>query len=47
MRLKDIKNGDPVFTGGFHTDVMAVLCEKPVAHRAAISELVVVKTFVL
>ena len=26
-----IKNGDPVFTCGFHTDVVAVLCEKPVA----------------
>lgn len=29
--FKDVKNGDPVFTCGFHTDIVAVLCEKPVA----------------
>lgn len=31
VRFKDIKNGNLVFTGGFHTDIVAVLCEKPVA----------------
>ena len=29
--FEDVKNGDPVFTSGFHTDVASVLCEKPVA----------------
>ncbi len=46
MRFKEIKNRNPVFLRGFHTDIAAVLCEEPVA-RAAISELVVLKTFVL
>lgn len=31
MRFKDTKNGNPVFSGGFHADVVAVLGEKPVA----------------
>ncbi len=29
--FEDVKNGDPVFTSGFHTDAVSVLCEKPVA----------------
>ena len=32
MRLKDVKNRDPVFTGGFHADMQTVIREKPVTH---------------
>ena len=31
VRFRDIKNGYPVFTCGFHTDAAAVLCKNPVA----------------
>ena len=32
MRFKDVKNWNPVFTSGFHADIMAVIREKPVTH---------------
>jgi hypothetical protein len=28
--FEDVENGDPVFAGRFHTDMMAVIFEKPV-----------------
>ena len=31
MRFQDIKNRNPIFTGGFRADIAAVLCEKPAA----------------
>jgi len=31
MGFKDIENRDPVFTGGFHTDLSAVVFQEPVA----------------
>ena len=31
VRFKDIKDRDPVFTGGFHADIVTALGEKPVA----------------
>ena len=30
MGFKDIKNGDPVFTSGFHADLRAVMLKEPV-----------------
>lgn len=36
MWFEDVKNGNPVFTSGIHTDIEAVLCEKPVARGGAI-----------
>jgi len=32
-----IKNGNPVFTGRFHTDIVAALCDKPVTQGSDIS----------
>lgn len=36
VRFKDIKDRDPVFTGGFHADIAAALGEKPVAQGGGI-----------
>jgi hypothetical protein len=30
MIFKDIEDGNPILAGGFHTDVMAIVFEKPV-----------------
>ena len=29
IRFQDVINGDPVFTGGFHTDILAIPVEQP------------------
>jgi hypothetical protein len=36
VRFKDIKDRDPVFTGGFHADIVTALGEKPVAQGGGI-----------